>query len=120
MLDRRKFMCTLPALAGAAAITGPPRELPRNQNTRPPYSDVYMELSYYIYAVTDYLGVSSKAVGTYERNMLGNKLRSLSQAMLRVRAVLDPATLSATEWEQATKTAWDVAKELSNLKTSQI
>jgi hypothetical protein len=89
------------------------RELPKNPNTRPPYSDVYGELSYYVGEMAMLLGVSRKEMGEDEWKRLGWKLAALDQALLRTRAVLDPVTLSDEDWEKAKETAWQVMTKLA-------
>lgn len=85
------------------------RELPKNPNTRPPYSDVYLELDYYTGQIVQYLGISKKDMGNYEWGKLEEYLKRLDQAMLRTRAVLDPVTLNDEEWEKASNhTAFDL------------
>lgn len=83
------------------------RELPQNPNTRKPYSDVYMELEYYVSQIVSYINIGRKPT-EYEWKDLREQLQRLDQALLRTRAVLDPITLTDEQWEQASKyTAFD-------------
>lgn len=86
--------------------------LPQNPNTRPPYSDICLELTVNVDDIITYLGISKDAMGAQEWDTLGKRLQVAAQAMLRARAVLDPASLTPTEWEACKKTAWEVAIEL--------
>lgn len=84
------------------------RELPQNPNTRKPYSDVYLELEYYIYQIVGYVNIGRKPT-KQEWKTLREQLQRLDQALLRTRAVLDPITLSDEQWKQASKhTAFDL------------
>ncbi len=84
------------------------RELPKNPNTRQPYSDVAEELTVCLGYVTDYLGTSFADMGEKERKMLDVRLKGLYQAVLRCNAVLDPTVLSDAQWEQAKVTAFEL------------
>ena len=87
-------------------------DLPNNPNVRQPYSDVYEELDYYMGQAVMLLGISRDAMGEYEWKRLEWKLKALDQAMLRVRAVLDPLSLTGEDWMKTDKTAFTVMTEL--------
>jgi hypothetical protein len=76
-------------------------ELPKNPNTRQPYSDVALELDRHVGNVVEFLGVSKEEMGPADWSNLQVHIKRLDQAMLRARAVLDPTTLSDDDWKQA-------------------
>ena len=76
-------------------------ELPKNPNTRQPYSDVAIELDRHMGDVVEFLGFSQAEMSDADRSNLQVHLKRLDQAMLRARAVLDPTTLSDDDWKQA-------------------
>lgn len=84
------------------------RELPKNPNTRQPYSDVYQELSDTIGSVVEFLGVSRDDLSHGDKESLDKYMRQLDQASLRVQAVLDPDALTDVEWTQAQISTWDI------------
>lgn len=88
------------------------RELPKNPNTRQPYSDVNMELVYYTGEIVEYLGMAREKMGEDEWKRLDMKLKALGRAMLRARAVLDPLSLTDQEWETANQDAFALMIEL--------
>ncbi len=84
------------------------RELPKNPNTRQPYSDVSLELEVCLGYVTDYLGTAYKDMGDKERKMLDIRLQGLYRAVLRASAVLDPEPMTDAQWELAKVTAFEL------------
>lgn len=83
--------------------------LSQNPNTRPPYSDVNLELDYYVGQVVERLGIK---LSNDESAELDRKLKCLTRAMLRVRAVLDPQALTAEDWEKCKQDACQLEQEL--------
>ena len=75
--------------------------LTKNPNVRQPYSDVYGDLDSVVGNVVEFLGVAISDYSLGDEANLNAYMANLEQAMLRVRAVLDPESLTDDEWVKA-------------------
>lgn len=92
------------------------REFPKNPNVRPPYSDIQGEVDVYIGDLVNAwadLRERSKDYDEDEQKAGNIRLHVIQQVLLRVRAVLDPDSMSEEDWQQAiAKDSYQVALEL--------
>jgi hypothetical protein len=88
------------------------RELPQNPNTRKPYSDVQIEVDVHVRGLIEVLVGQLHVTDELHRRIINRRIRVAERALLRVRAVLDPITLSDEDWENTKQSAHALSVEL--------
>lgn len=76
-------------------------EIPKNPNVRQPYSDVAGDLNQIQGTIVEFLGVSKAEMGHSDWERLQGLRKRLDWCTLRVRAILDPTSLTDDDWKTA-------------------